>query len=192
MKAHFLLIAAMMLALGYSHGQSSGVGVGTDGALWAAGWTNMHIGVAVHEEVRVHLGFGAMGNAEDTPCLAIRQRPEDFDQATLLTLGVRAYPKSIQRSKLKALLGLEYAEETFRTQLFPGTSEVGRMDWVRTDARVLAGIEWRPVQRMGVNLHVGVGRSVVRGTSLASEFVPRRGEHSPFTRLLGTEVLFWF
>ncbi|MAC18051.1 MAG: hypothetical protein CMC97_07145 [Flavobacteriales bacterium] len=192
MKGKLLLIAILMGAMGSSHGQSSGVGVGTDGALWAAGWTNLHIGLAVHEEVRVHIGFGVMGDSEQTSGLAIRQRPEDFDQATLLTLGVRAYPEGIQRPKLKTLLGLEYAEETFRTQLFPGTSAVGRMDWVRTDARVLAGIEWRPVQRMGVNLHVGVGRSAVRGTSLASEFVPRHGEHSPFTRLLGTELLFWF
>ncbi len=182
----------MLLALGTAHGQMSGVGVGVDGALWAAGWQNLHVAVPVHDEVRLHLGVGLMGSSDETAALAVRQRPDHFDQASILTLGVRAYPHGMKRSRLKGLIGLEYAEESFRTQLFPGTSEVGRMEWVRTDVRGMVGVEWRPVSRVGLNVHVGVGHSAVRGTSLATEFVPRHGEKSPFTRMIGTELLLWF
>ncbi|RPG80742.1 MAG: hypothetical protein CBC74_004400 [Crocinitomicaceae bacterium TMED114] len=183
---------AMLLALGTAHGQTSGVGVGVDGALWAAGWQNVHVALPVHDEIRLHLGVGFMGSSDETVALTVRQRPDHFDQASILTLGVRAYPHGMKRTRFTGLIGLEYAEESFRTQRFPGTSEVGRMEWVRTDIRGVLGVEWRPVSRVGLNVHAGVGHSAVRGTSLAAEFVPRHGERSPFTRMIGTELLFWF
>jgi hypothetical protein len=192
MKRSALFPVALWLALGAAYGQSSVVGVGMDGALRVAGWHNLHVAVPVHDEVRVHLGVGYMGSAEETAALAIRQRPEGFDQASMFTLGVRAYPKGMTRSPFKGLIGLEYAEESFQTRLFPGTSEIGRMEWVRTDVRGVVGVEWRPVRRMGLNVHLGVGHSSIRGSSRSTEFMPRYGETSPFTRMIGTELLVWF
>ena len=152
---------AMLLALGTAHGQTSGVGVGVDGALWAAGWQNVHVALPVHDEIRLHLGVGFMGSSDETVALTVRQRPDHFDQASILTLGVRAYPHGMKRTRF-------------------------------TDIRGVLGVEWRPVSRVGLNVHAGVGHSAVRGTSLAAEFVPRHGERSPFTRMIGTELLFWF
>lgn len=172
--------------------QNRRVGVGADGLLWASGWSHAHISFCVTEDLQVQCGAGSLRSSTSPVSGWLRPRPVAFDRAGLFTLGVRANPGYEPGRPLRAIIGMEWATETYVKNAMAEWGTFGTMKWSRRDLRLLAGAEWLCSSGLGVSVLVGLGHSGTAGEGFDADLT-RRVELGPeVTRMFGVELAKWF
>ena len=196
LKASQIRGALFVLLLAFVHvsctAQDRRVGVGADGLLWASGWSHAQISFCVTEELQVQCGAGALRSSASPVSVWLRPRPGAFDRAGLFTLGVRANPGYESGRPLRAVIGMEWATETYVKSAVAEWGTFGTMKWSRRDLRLLAGAEWLRPSGLGVSVLVGLGHSGTAGEGFDVDLT-RRVENGPdVTRMFGAELTKWF
>jgi len=186
----------MILMLGVMHSfcvaQGRTVGVGVDGLLWAGGWTNAQVSVCLTDELRVQCGVGALRGADSPVSALLRPRPGVFDRAGLVSFGLRATPGMVDGRPFRAIIGMEWAAETFVKTASAEFGTLGLMKWSRRDLRILAGAEWVCSSGWGLACHAGVGHSGTAGEGFDPD-LSRKVQNGPsLARMFGLEIKKWF
>ncbi len=172
--------------------QDRRVGVGVDGLLWVSGWSHAQVSFRLTEELQVLCGAGALRSSTGFVSALFRPRPVVFDHAGLFTLGVRANPGYESGRPLRAIIGMEWATETYVKNAMAEWGTFGTMKWSRRDLRLLAGAEWLRPSGLGVSVLVGLGHSGTAGEGFDADLT-RRVENGPdVTRMFGVELTKWF
>lgn len=188
--------ALLVLLLAFVHvscaAQDRRVGVGADGVLWASGWSHAQVSVCVTEELRVQCGIGALRPSASSIAVLLRPRPGAFDRAGLFTLGVRANPGFKTGQPFRAIVGMEWAAETYVKNAMAEWGTFGTMKWSRRDLRLLAGAEWLSPSGFGVSALFGLGHSGTAGEGFDAELTRRVEQGPDVTRMFGLELTKWF
>ena len=195
-KASQILGAMLLFLLAFVHGsctaQHRNVGVGADGLLWASGWTHAQVSFRVTEELQVQCGAGVLRSTPSSVSTLLRPRPGAFDHAGLFTLGVRANPGHQVGRPFRAIIGMEWAAETYVKNAMAEWGALGTMKWSRRDLRLLAGAGWLLPSGLEVSVIVGLGHSGTAGEGFDADLT-RRIENGPdLTRMFGVELTKWF
>ena len=188
--------AFLMLLLAFGQfscmAQNRRVGVGADGLLWAAGWSHAQVSFCLAEELQIQCGAGTLRASASPVSSLLRPRPGSFDRAGLFTIGIRANPGSQSGRPLRAIIGMEWAAETYVKHAIAEWGAFGTMKWSRRDLRLLAGAEWLGPSGLGVSIIFGLGHSGTAGEGFDADLT-RRVEHGPdVTRMFGVELARWF
>ena len=183
-----LLVASLC---GTASAQDANIGVGADGLLWASGWTHAQVNVSVTRELRLQMGVGALRSEESPLSSLLRPRPGAFDRAGIVTLGVRANPGLADDRPFRAVIGMEWAAETYVKNAVAEWGTLGLMKWSRRDVRLIAGAEWVSPSGWALTLLAGVGHSGTAGEGFDPQ-LSRRVENGPVVaRMFGLEITKW-
>ena len=196
LRARRIRTAFLVLLLTFVHVSSTAqdrrVGVGADGLLWLAGWSHGQVSFCLTEELQIQCGAGALRTSASPVSTLLRPRPGSFDRAGLFTLGIRANPGSQPGRPLRAIIGMEWAAETYVKDAMAEWGAFGTMQWSRRDLRLLAGAEWLCPSGLGLSILFGLGHSGTAGEGFDADLT-RRVEHGPdVTRMFGFELARWF
>jgi len=190
LRSGLLVLGVVMLSVSAS-AQDRIWGVGTDGLLWATGWSHGQAAYCLTDELRLQAGFGVLRGADSPMSALLRPRPGTFDRASLVSCGVRANPGVVDGRPFRGLIGIEWSSETYVKSALAEWGTLGTMKWSRRDVRLLAGAEWFFDSGWGLSFHAGVGHSGTHGEGFDAE-LSRRVANSPgITRMFGFELMKW-
>jgi len=190
-RAGFLALGVVLLSVSGS-AQDRTWGVGTDGLLWATGWSQVQVAHCFTDELRLQAGFGVLRGADLAVSSLQRPRPVTFDRAGIVSLGLRANPGVVDGRPFRGLIGIEWSSETYVKSALAEWGTLGTMKWSRRDVRLLAGAEWSFDSGLGLSLHAGVGHSGTHGEGFDAELSRRVASSPGITRMFGFELMKWF
>ena len=117
-RSGLLALGVVLLSVSGS-AQDRSWGVGTDGLLWATGWSHGQAALCLTDELRLQAGFGVLRGADSPMSALLRPRPGTFDRAGLVSCGVRANPGVVDGRPFRGLIGIEWSSETWSSPPWP-------------------------------------------------------------------------
>jgi hypothetical protein len=190
-RYRLMTLGVVLLSISGS-AQDRSWGVGTDGVLWATGWSQVQVAHCFTDEFRLQAGFGVLRGVDLAVSSFQRPRPGTFDRAGIVSLGLRANPGVVDGRPFRGLIGVEWSSETYVKSALAEWGTVGTMKWSRRDARLLAGAEWSFDSGWGMSIHAGVGHSGTQGEGFDAELTRRVANSPGVTRMFGFELMKWF